>query len=476
MQIIEDSFLALIILLNILEFGNFLPGDIDYIKKIISWTLIAYLFFRLDLPKILFGKSNREINMLIIISYLLLAFNKFTASISLINEESHFFGGFFEYVVLFSARIQEFTFTMGGIILVLLSIYMGKKFIINKESLMGIIHESGRPPSKFMNLLIRTITIFLVLSTFFIVLFDRIIEWFAISIDSPLVMLVIIIYLFYIVRYHKRFSVEKLLHKIGKFGEEFYQRFIMHFNSRKTIFTAIAGLLVLHLLIDLGIFVLPFLTGFFRPIYFSMLDPASHQNIYSLIITDLNLSPDIYTSASIIITYMLNTLAMILLLFLPIYIWYNHIKGRKMAIPRFGIAIFLSSITALFISPVFHIIQLNFSGLIGVDIQTSGVSQPITAAIVSISIFAIILILTRFEILKRIAAFVSFLAINIITAIYTYFYFSSNFQYFISTIRLFLMKSQYFTAGYLLIFSSIMLLFYITGILSFIVISTKEVR
>ena len=80
---IEDTFLIILIFLNIFDFFHLLPEDIDYVKKIISWTLLAYLFYRLNLPKILFGRTDREVNMLIIISYLLLAFKKFIASISL---------------------------------------------------------------------------------------------------------------------------------------------------------------------------------------------------------------------------------------------------------------------------------------------------------------------------------------------------------------------------------------------------------
>ena len=43
MHRIEEVILVLIILLQILDFFEILPADLDYAKKIISWTALGYL-------------------------------------------------------------------------------------------------------------------------------------------------------------------------------------------------------------------------------------------------------------------------------------------------------------------------------------------------------------------------------------------------------------------------------------------------
>jgi len=88
---IEDTFLIILIILNLLDFFHLLPGDLDYIKKIISWTLVAYLCYKFNFPRILFGQSSVRINFFIIISYIFLAFKKFTSSMPALSEEATIF-------------------------------------------------------------------------------------------------------------------------------------------------------------------------------------------------------------------------------------------------------------------------------------------------------------------------------------------------------------------------------------------------
>ena len=43
------------ILINILDFFNFLSGDVDFFKKILSWILIGYVFYKASFSKIFVG-------------------------------------------------------------------------------------------------------------------------------------------------------------------------------------------------------------------------------------------------------------------------------------------------------------------------------------------------------------------------------------------------------------------------------------
>lgn len=480
-HIIEDTFLVALILLNIFDFFHLLPGDLDYIKKIISWTLIAYLFYKLDIPRILFGageksQTHHDINVLIIISYLLLAFKKFTASIIMLPEESLMFRGFFEFIRANAAIMEMFTFIMGSTVLLALSCYMAVRCDIGKKSFMGIIYEAGEAPRHIGKVLVRGITIFLVLTSFFILLFDFVIEWLAIAVDAPLAMFAIFFYLFYIIRRHKKWDAQSFLYKMGNFGEDFYRRFISLFFERKTVFTAVTGILVLHLLSDIGSFIIPFITGFFKPVYFQFVDPSLHQNIYSLMVSDLSISYSILARLAVIGTYFLNIIAIILLLFLPAYIWYKLFRKEQITVSRIWLALFFASFSAILISPVFKLTSLYMPWIVGVDIQTSNAVYPAAAAVTALAIFGFAMLASLFPLAKRILIVLFLLIMNIFFASYVYYFFISIAKYYIQAVIFLAERSQYVTAFYFLIFFSIIMIFYFTGLYSFVKMSLRESR
>jgi len=69
---LEELFLGLLIGLNILDFSHQLPGDLDVLKKVLSWTSVAYLFYKVSLTTILFGERNRVLDFTIVMAYLFL--------------------------------------------------------------------------------------------------------------------------------------------------------------------------------------------------------------------------------------------------------------------------------------------------------------------------------------------------------------------------------------------------------------------
>jgi len=71
---LDEIFLAGIILLNIFDMFGMLSPDLDYLKKVISWTAIGYLLYKVQFTKILFGHENRRADIVIVLSYFLLSF------------------------------------------------------------------------------------------------------------------------------------------------------------------------------------------------------------------------------------------------------------------------------------------------------------------------------------------------------------------------------------------------------------------
>ena len=62
----------------------------DYSKKIISWGALGYLLYSASLSKIFFGVKNKNLDLMLVLSYFMLIFNKITgyafAAVVEINE------------------------------------------------------------------------------------------------------------------------------------------------------------------------------------------------------------------------------------------------------------------------------------------------------------------------------------------------------------------------------------------------------
>ena len=74
MHRLEEVILILIIILNVLDFFEILPADIDFAKKIISWTALGYILYKASLTKIFFNNQKMSIDILLIMSYFMLIF------------------------------------------------------------------------------------------------------------------------------------------------------------------------------------------------------------------------------------------------------------------------------------------------------------------------------------------------------------------------------------------------------------------
>ena len=107
-------------------------------------------------------------------------------------------------------------------------------------------------------------------------------EWLAIAIDAPLLVIALFIYLFFVIKHHKGFHAESMIFKLGNVGERFYEKFISLFHSKRGLFLGIAGMLVLHLLTDVGNFVIPYTFFSHDPLYFEQLGPANASQCNNL--------------------------------------------------------------------------------------------------------------------------------------------------------------------------------------------------
>ena len=465
---VEEIILVCIILLNIFDFLEILPGDLDYIKKIISWTALGYLLYKASFTKIFFGESHTNIDFFIIISYFSLILKNFVAYSAVAIQESSARLMFFYSYVIYNAHIfEQYTFYFGGIMIILVSLYAAMKFDIKAPSLMEAIHEEGPRPTSFSKFIIRFISIFLVLVSFFVIVFNLMMEWLALAVDAPLVMFALFFYIFKA----KSFGPKTILFKIGNAGEDFYSRFIDLFHTKSKIFLGISGMLVLHLLTDIGNFILPYIIGVHDLIYFKQLGPG-HEALWDLFIIDTAGITLITEKLVIGSAYVFNTLAIILLLFAPAYLWNKIFKGEKIDIHPVVLALFFMSIIFFFLVPVFKTSLISEEGLVGADIQTQSALTTgfsiITTLVIGVLLGGIILFIS---LIRKLRNYVIILSIAISTYFfgnYIYHFFSDMIKYYISNIILLLLQLNIFLGFYLFIFFMITLLFYIAGFLVYI--------
>jgi hypothetical protein len=329
------------------------------------------------------------------------------------------------------------------------------------------------------------------MSTFFAIFFNLVVEWLAIAVDAPLAMTGIIVYLLVALRFHRRYhrglDTDDLISKVGGFGLDFVKDFAKLFTETRTVFLGLSGLLVLHLLTDIGVFVIPAITGLKDILYFGQLD-AMHEPLFSILMSQWSLSMDV--NAALIGLYALNAIGILFLLLLPAYIWFTAFKiatrekdvaeeEHHPALPNFIIALGLTSILSFLIAPAFRISSLASETLIGVDMQTHAITfpNPLLLLIGLAALFVFFLIIGLKNRWRQLLMLPLFVAAIIFFGIYIFRFFMSSVTYYLQAgLSLFFSPepSSLFIGLWLFLFLVINLLFYIFGFLSFLYELVRE--
>ena len=471
---IEEVILILLILLNALDFFEILPADMDYAKKVISWTALGYLLYKTSLTTIFFNNRHRHVDILLIISYFMLIFKNIILFSSGVIEEFVIFYDFQNFILDNALMLELYFFITGGIIIILLAVYSSFFIDVREPSLMNIIHEEGRPDSIY-KFLTRIVTVYLVYTAFFVAVFNLIMEWLAIAIDAPLIMLGLLFYLFIIMRHYRKYSVESLIYRIGKFGEIFYEKFISLFHYKKTILLGISGMLVLHLLTDALSFILPYILTFRDSLYFSQLG-AGHDSLIPLFLGQIENQPFL-EQFSLFFVYLLNAIGILFLLILPSFFWYSAFTGRIYHASKLRLALFFSSVSVLLIAPVFSISRLKDKAILGVDIQTGFANNIFFSSFFQVLFFAAVVFLLLYLLMKYFKMPIIYFAVITTLLFFPYYislFFTSLIFYYIDIIPALFAASRLFLSFHFLVFFAINILFYVAGFIMLIDEIIKE--
>lgn len=385
---IHEFLLVFLIIINILDFAEFLPGDIDYFKKILSWVILGYLLHRISITSLLLGKKFPHIDLLLIFSFFALTLKNLVGFAKTAIDEVHLVQDLYAFIWRHN-QVFEVYFFLAGLAGIMLATIL-------------ISREEARAPSlinsivKHQNYIKRFIFTHALLLIFFISVFNLMFEWLAIAVDAFILITTIAIVIFLAIKHHKRFRPAELVEEIAEDAEKLYEKVLNLFHYTKYLPLAFSAMLILYVLTEIANYLIPYLTGIYDIIYFGnfgrshmplfsiehFLDPAKSlfaSQIQNLATLDISF---------VLIAYVFNIIAMVYLLTLPARYWWNHYVQKEKPIVEkthfllnpVELSLFVASLVVFFTRPIFTITTLRTYDLIGGENTLVGVdilTQPI---------------------------------------------------------------------------------------------------
>jgi len=478
---------ALMIIGLVGYFGS-VPADLDWIDHTVSFILFSYLFYKLNITSILFGKTSKPANAAIVISYFSLFFKDiigYTAldafKFKVITFIDYFY--VFFYGNLPMTNIATFYAGMTGIFIA--SFYLAKKIEISKPSLLHALCQR-----QIKSGLVKFLSIFVLLSGFYYFAYSTILEWLEFTIDDPVVATGIVFFAYSIAKRHQKFHAGNFIFKIGSFSTALYSRFVSLFHYKKTLPLAISGLLVLHALSDLGVFAYSLI--FFKGNFYLGLLRHIHSPFLKLFFDEMVNLPD-YAAIPLFIVYLLNALSLVVFLLVPIIVWVRMFSQKEFNFSRIFLFFIYSSVIAYMLLPGYviePITRLSIKGaLIGEDKSIVGVdvlSMPLfdsksvlsemfpdkSELVIAVSLISVIFGLAMYLLSSNPKIRKELYAISIIGglafyAVYIFYFLSSLLDFYYSALNT--LFTPHFLIGIMLaLFLILSIVFYIAGYFMFL--------
>lgn len=406
-KLLIQIYFILFIFLNIIDFLNIIPNDLDFFKKLLSWTLIGYVFYKVSITKILIGKRIKKYDLGLIFAFSLMSIVKSLILYLKINTINNSTFPVFHYFLNFLPNDSNFviiSFLIGFCLILVILVNLLIKNQVLRKSFLG----SFNIDNDFFKIVFHYILGFIFLLFFSLIVFSFFMEWFALAVDSVILVFGIFYYLFIYISRHSKNKLSSLLGDISNSGNNFYSNLIEKFSNKKTFLIGASSLLTVHFLVDIGVYLIPYLFGIENSLYFKSLGLESHQSLFnlfnftsSLLFADLKFfSGDLFLSFGIFLIYILNYFLIFSLMVLPFYIFYNNLNKKKIVFKKWFSIIFLSALffnLILFFLPTvntpLNIDSPNVSTIKGVDFYTSPVANSINSFELLLSIFIFFIIL-----------------------------------------------------------------------------------
>ncbi len=442
-KIFLELYFIFFIILNIIDFLNIIPSDLDIFKKFLSWILIGYIIYKASITNILIGNKNKKIDfILVLIGYLMDSLKDLQYYLSNINVSEF---TFFRSLVYFLKEIIKINFVsnafyIGLIILFLISINLTKKKIYPNSFINSFLNDDKK--NMFSNIK-KFLLIYFFLIFFILTIYNFFMEWFALAIDSAILVIGLIYYLLLMINKHIYRNEFDLLNNISNTGNSFYLNLINLLSNKKTFFISLSLLLTIHLLVDLGVFFLPYLIGLKNSLYGINIEGSNILPVFNFF--DLkksifyhgleyfnNFLPSIFSLIPLIIHIFLILYFIITCLISPFYILYSFFNKSKIYINKNLLKIFFLStiyyIANLFLgNPLIKMSTSSVEYILGVNFYTIPIASFYSILLIQIFILISFIIITQ----------VDFGNDNIVKDFYKQFYIFVIFLFFLFYIFLF---------------------------------------
>jgi hypothetical protein len=363
-------------------------------------------------------------------------------------------GSFFyfaKFVLENQVILGKLSVYVGGIMLLLFSLYAAWNFKITKSSLLHVIHGDARwlhaKP-------LRAVVIFFAFVFFFLFIFSLMIEWLGIVADAPIVFVGILFALFAMLWYHKGRSGTSFITKVGKTGEKFYDNFIGLFHTPYGVALGLGGILLLHMLTDFGMFIIPYTMYQHEMIYFDQgaaFFSAGHETLFSitelfvvekssLFFQDLSMVTGFFAEASVVWIYLFNVVALVFLFFAPAYMWWVLFKRKKAHENKWILVCSYIALGVFVAFPLITVGTLDVPGLVGADITTNKISDnggfinPSHMIALGCVIGLTVLFLSHFRFFRRELVYGSFAAALVFFGMYSGYYYYDMVWYYVDVL------------------------------------------
>jgi len=395
---VEIVLFMAVLVLSIMELGGWLPGYLDWFKKVLSWAIMLMVVYHTNLARLFFNEEAPRFSVTLMTGMFLMHLVRLAEFAS--NGLSKSVGFVFDWYVLIvrldaQIYLSWIFFTAGLLILTACAIYAAKSLPVRERSLCCVFFKTPQSKNRF-TLIGRNIGLLAIFCIFFFSVFNRLIEWLAIAVDSALFVLTAIILIalsLSMIAHHKghrSHHFEKLgeiladgyliwlgvalgifgllrpffpaqfatfaiggmglvvlltlvfvalrlkklhemseLEKIPLALDHLYEKFIRLFRYPRTLALALAGLLVLQLVVESALYIIPNITGKVSHLY----GGHAENTLLSLFGNTGMISQQLFLmSAPEAIAhaflYLASFLGLVSFLLIPVWVWALAFRNR----------------------------------------------------------------------------------------------------------------------------------------------------
>lgn len=235
---VEIALFVSVLILSIMEMGGWLPGYLDWFKKVLSWAIMLLVVHHANLARLFFNEEAPRFSVTLMLGMFLMHLVRLAefASDGLTNSVGFVFD-WYVLIVRLDAQIylSWIFFTMGLLILTACAIYAAKHLPVRERSLGSVFFKTPEAKSRLARIG-RMLGLLALFCVFFFSVFNRMIEWLAIAVDSALFVLAAIILMALSLSMIAHHHGHRSRHHWGKIGELLADEYLLGLGLTLALF------------------------------------------------------------------------------------------------------------------------------------------------------------------------------------------------------------------------------------------------